>query len=191
MERKKFLKSLPLIGLSGGLLLSACNTTGSTDLGGNENELEGDAFLINDAAEREAIAIQTYTAAAESGLIESQTVLDTAVNYRSHHREHLEEFNNLLVDLDTDPVELTNFSADERVGNVTNQEQAVELAMTLEFEAAEAYFTQLVNQLQQPGPRRLFGNIYPVEVSHFVSLKAVLGRNPAINAALFADLQAT
>lgn len=191
MERKNFLKTLPFIGISGGLLLSACNTSGSTDIGSGENDLEGDAFLINDAAEREAISIQTYTTAVNSGLIESQAVLDTAVFFRSHHQEHLEEFNNLLVDFDTEPVILSDFSVDERISDVSNQQGAIELAMTLEFEAAEAYFTQLVNQLQQPNPRRLFGNIYPVEVSHFVSLKAALGRNPAINAALFEDLQAS
>lgn len=186
MERKEFLKTLSMAGISVSALLSACNTTSTTDVGGG-GPLEGDAGLVQQAAQREAVAIQTYTAVVESGLLE-QAVADTARLYRSHHRQHLVEFNNTLVGLDGEAIILENFSADQRISGVNNQEQAVELAMVLEMEAAQAYFTRLVNDLQGSNPRQIFGDIFPIEVSHFIRLRATLGRQPAINSPFFSDL---
>lgn len=184
MDRKKFLTTIPLLGISSGLLLTACGTEASLD----DEDLEGDAVLVRNAAEREAIAIQTYTAAAESGLIEDQQTLDTAVLFRSHHQEHLVEFNESLSVVGTEPIRTEDFGPDDRIGSVSTAEEAILLAMTLEYEAAEAYFQQLVGQLTGFDPRTLFANIYPVEVSHFITLKAALGRDPAINSALFEGL---
>ena len=188
MERKDFLKTLSLAGISGTAFLAACNTT-STGTGGGNPALEGDAGLVQQAAEREAVAIQTYTEAIESGLL-SQGVEDVASLYRSHHESHLIAFNDVLTGLDGEPILLNNFSADQRISNVTNELEAVELAMTLEREAAEAYFTELVNDLQNPNPRQVFGDIFPIEVSHFVTLKAALNRQPSINSGFFSELTA-
>lgn len=184
MDRKKFLTTIPLLGISSGLLFTACGTEADFD----QEDLEGDAILVQNAAEREAIAIQTYTAAAESGLIEDQQTLDTAVLFRSHHREHLVEFNESLSVVGAEPIRTEDFGPDDRIGSVSTEEEAILLAMTLEFEAAEAYFQQLVGQLTGFDPRTLFANIYPVEVSHFITLKTAMGRNPAINSALFQGL---
>lgn len=43
-------------------------------------------------------------------------------------------------------------------------------------------------RLQDEASRRLFGNIFPVEVSHFVSLKGTQGISPALNSGLFEEL---
>ena len=188
MERKNFLKTLSLAGISGAAFLTACNTTSTGSSGGNP-ALEGDAGLIQQAAEREAVAIQTYTGAIDSGLL-SQGVEEVANLYRSHHEAHLVEFNDALISLEGDPILLNNFSADQRISNVTNELEAVELAMTLEREAAQAYVTSLVNDLRNPDPRRIFGDIFPIEVSHFVTLKAALDRSPAINSGFFSELTA-
>lgn len=187
MERRAFLKSIPIIGVAGGASLLACSTGGG--VGATDNgDLSGDNLILTQAAGREAEAIQTYNAAAQSGLITDQGVLNTAVAYRDHHVEHLELFNELLVAGDGEEVILANFGADSRINNVTNQEEAVVLAMTLEMEAANSYFTSSIRDLQGPTAREVMGSIFPVEVSHFVTLKAALGRNPAIDAAVFSDL---
>lgn len=184
MDRKKFLKSVPVLGAAGGLMLTGC----STGTGNDEIDLSGDAAILTEAAEREAVAIQTYNAAAASGLITSDAVLDTAVLYRDHHTEHLQTFNELIQEAGGNEVILSNFEADERIGGVSNQEEAVLLAMTLEMEAARAYFEQSVATLQGQNARNQMGAIFPVEVAHYTSLKAALGRNPAVNAASFLDL---
>jgi hypothetical protein len=195
MERKKFLKSLPVLGLGGGMLLAGCNTTSSTDIGSGENELEGDAQLVFQAAERDAIAVQTYNFAAGSGLL-SQAVLDTATVYVGHHMGHLDAFNSYLSESGEQTVNLDDYSYDERVeanGGPKSEADIIRLAMTLEFEAAEAYFSQMVSQLEQQNTRKLFGNVYPIELAHFVTLKSALNPDSSdkgINAPLFEGLTA-
>lgn len=187
MERKTFLKTIPLLGIGGGVSLISCSTgggVGSDDTG----DLTGDNLILNQAAEREAIAIQTYNATAQSGVITNQSILNTAIAYRDHHLEHLELFNNLLLAGDGEEVSLDNFGADQRVNDVSNQEEAVLLAMILEMEAANSYFTSSVRDLQGPSARNTMGSIFPIEVAHYVSLKAAIGRNPAINSAIFTEL---
>lgn len=187
MERRTFLKSIPLLGIGGGVSLMACSTGGG--VGATDNaDLMGDNLILTQAAEREAVAIQTYNAAAESGLITNQGVLNTAVAYRDHHLEHLDLFNELLIAGDSVEVVLSEFGADSRINGVSDQEQAVVLAMTLEMEAANSYFTSSIRDLQGPTAKEIMGSVFPIEVSHFVSLKAALGRAPAINSAVFSEL---
>ena len=185
MNRKTFLKSIPALGIAGGLSLTACSTGTEVDSG---SDLSGDNAIITGAAEREAIAIKTYVAATESGIITSQQVLDTALIYKQHHYEHLGLFNGLLEEVGANIVNLDDFSPDSRISGVSSQEQAVVLAMTVEMEAAQSYFSNAVLQLQGPVAREVMGSIYPIELAHFITLKAALGRNPAVNASTFGDI---
>lgn len=184
MDRKKFLKNLPVLGAACGLSISGCSTGTGTD----SNDLTGDLAIVTQAAEREAVAVQTYTAAAESGIITTQTVLDTAVYYRSHHMEHLALFNELVRDLGGNEVNLENASADGRVGNVTSEEDAILLAMSLELDAAQAYLHDAVTNLRGNQAKLVMGGIYPVELAHFVTLKTALGQNPNITGATFVEI---
>lgn len=186
MDRKKFLKTIPLLGAAGTLTLAGC----STGTGAGEIDLSGDAQILTEAAEREAVAIQTYNAAAQSGLITDDAVLESAVNYRNHHLEHLDIFNELIEETGNQTVVLENFGPDSRVSGVNDQESVILLAMTLEMEAAQAYFEQAISTLQGQNARQRMGEIFPIEVAHYTSLKAALGRNPAINAATFIELDA-
>ncbi len=185
MNRKTFLKSIPALGIAGGLTLSGCSTGTGVD---SNSDLSGDNAILKLAAEREAVAIKTYVTATESGIITSQEILDTALYYKQHHYEHIAIFNNLLEEVGASIINLDDFSADGRVSEVTSEEEAVVLAMTLEMEAAKSYFSNAVLELQSPVAREIMGSIYPIELAHFISLKAALGRNPAINASTFGDI---
>jgi hypothetical protein len=189
MDRKKFLKTIPIIGVAGGLTLSGCSTgTGNDDI-----NLSADAEILTEAAEREAVAIQSYNAAAESGLLTTQAVLDTAVLYRVHHTEHLEIFNELILEAEGQRVELSNFGPDPLVNNLnenSSEADVIRLAMTLELQAARAYFAQSTIELQSPNSRQRMGEIFPVEVAHFVTLNAALGANPNVAGASLSDLVA-
>ena len=185
MDRKAFLKRAPLLGIAGGLgfTATACSTTTGTDGG---NDVTGDLEILTNAAERECVAIATYTAAA--GVLETQAVLDTAIYYRGHHSEHLEIFNNLIVDLNGEPVIESDYEADPRVADVSSEEDAVLLAMSLEIDAAQSYFQDSFTNLTNNSARQAMGSIYSVEVAHFVTLKAALGQQPNITGATFVEL---
>lgn len=190
MDRKSFLKSIPLIGITGGATLISCSTGTGTDIGINgDNNLTGDNKILTNSAEREAIAIQTYIAAANSGIFSTPSILDTAATYKDHHSEHLFLFNELLKQGESSEVSLDDFGPDSRINDVTNQEEAVLLAMLLEMEAANAYFTSSVRDLQAPSAREIMGSIFPIEIAHYVSLKAAIGRNPAVNSSVFTGLK--
>lgn len=182
MNRKSFIKTIPIIGISSGILVSGCSTGTGTVIDNNT----GDLAILSNAAQREAIAVQTYTAAAE--LFTTQQVLDTAVYYRSHHQEHLDLFNEVIDQLDGSPIILDTFSADIRTTNATDQESAIKLAMTLELEAAQAYLQDATINLTSANAKSLMGSIYPVELSHFVTLNAALGASPNITGATFTEI---
>ncbi len=182
MNRKSFLKTVPIIGATGGLALVGCSTT----TGAGEADLTGDLAIITQAAQREAVAIQTYTTVAS--VLQTQAVLDTAVYYRSHHQEHLDLFNDLIAELRGDVVLLVQANPDSRVGQIKDEESAVRLAMTLELEAAQAYLQDAIINLTSNNAKLLMGSIYPVELTHFVTLNAALGASPNISGATFAEI---
>jgi rubrerythrin len=186
MDRKKFLKTVPVIGATGALALTGCSTsTGNDDL-----DLSADAEILTSAAVREAEAINTYQAAIDLGLLSTQAYVDTASLYRQHHIEHLNIFNDLLQDLDAEPIAIAEQGIADGVNTNGDEEETVLFAMSLEFQAAQAYFTDSFTQLQSEEARLRMGEIFPIEVSHYVTLKAALGRSPAINAATFVGLTA-
>ncbi len=184
MERKEFLGNASLAGLTGGLMLSSCNTSPS----GTTTEYSPDNSLIRQAAEREAVAIQTYNGAESADVLQDQPVIDTVLQFRDHHRQHLDEFNTFIEAYGGTTVSIDEFSADSRIDDVTNQEDALHLAMTLEWEAAASYFSQISSELQERSSRELFSNIFPVEVSHYIAYKQILGVSPSINSGLFQGL---
>ncbi|MEQ9308990.1 MAG: ferritin-like domain-containing protein [Balneolaceae bacterium] len=192
MDRKKFLKKAPLLGLGTGLVLTGCSTgTGNDYLGGSD-----DLSILIEAAQVEAQAIQTYTAAA--GLLTTESYIDIANLYKSHHEDHLSIFNMLIQSLDGIPVNLSDAGPDARTGNLGDnptEADIIHLAMTLELEAADAYFQQSITQLQGVNAKLRMGEIFPVEVVHFVTLKAALDSalgisTPNLAGASFADIKA-
>ena len=182
MNRKSFIKTIPIIGISSGLVVSGCSTGTGAEL---ENNV-GDLAILSNAALREATAVQTYDAAA--GLLSTQQILDTSVYYRSHHQEHLDLFNELIDQLDGNPILLDSVSADSRISTANDEESAIKLAMTLEMEAAQAYLQDALVNLTTANAKSLMGSIYPVELSHFVTLNAVLGASPSITGATFTEI---
>ncbi|MBO6524180.1 MAG: ferritin-like domain-containing protein [Balneolaceae bacterium] len=192
MDRKSFLRKVPLLGVGTGLVLTGCSTgTGTDDSGGSD-----DLTILLEAAEVEAQAIQTYNAAA--GLLSTQAYIDIANLYKSHHEEHLTTFNTLIQTLDGSPINLSDAGPDERAGDLgsdPSEADIIHLAMTLELEAADAYFQQSVAQLQGTNAKLRMGEIFPVEVAHFVTLKgaldAALGLSAAnVAGASFVDIKA-
>ena len=60
--------------------------------------------------------------------------------------------------------------------------------MTLEMEAAQAYLQDALVNLTSANAKSLMGSIYPVELSHFVTLNTALGAVPNITGATFTEI---
>jgi rubrerythrin len=188
MDRRHFFK---YIGMGGVATLTAggiWSCDNSTDPNNTDQSLEDSIAAAREGAEFEAMAIQTYLAAAGSGLITDQNVLDLAIQYNGHHETHLEEFNKVLVALGQTEVDLANAQPDPGVGSVTNQTEVLTLAMTVEFAAAGFYFSGIVNRPLNSQVRKVFANILPIEVAHTMVYKEALGRLPSINGGIFEQL---
>ena len=187
MKRLDFIKTVGAGGMlvTASSLFNACET--STESSG-EGDLDAAIQIVTDGANFEAMGIQTYAAAAGSGLLIDQAVIDTALLYKSHHEGHLAELNNLLINFDRPTIDVSSASPAPGTSSVTNQTDIIVLALDVEFQAATFYFSGIVNEVKNTDVRKVFANIMPVEVAHMVTYKTVLGRNPAIDADIFENL---
>lgn len=186
MDRKSFLKKTPLLGATAALALAGCNTgTGSVDI-----DLTGDAEILTLAAIREDQAINTYQAVIDSDKFSSQAILETLGLFKDHHSEHLTIFNALLLDLEQNEINSGSQGLSEGFNQNDNEEETLIYTMNLELGAAQAYFIDAFQQLQGLNAKLKMGEIYPIELAHFLSLKEALGRSPIINAATFSEINA-
>jgi hypothetical protein len=173
--------------------LTSCET--STDSTSDNGGFEADAALVTSGAEFEAMGVKTYQAAANSGLLSSQAVIDTALAYMADHQGHLDELNNLLRSFGNTEVDPSTADPDPGVSSVTNETDVIKLALDVEFRAATFYYSGIVNEIKSTEARRVFANILPVETAHFTTYKNVLatlkGESqflPAIDGSLFDQL---
>jgi len=186
MERRNFLRSLAYTGglvTTTGIINSCKTSTAATD-----GEFTEDEPIVRAGAEFEAMGVKTYEAAANSGLLKDQVVIDTAVAFMNDHNKHLDELNNLLSANNFDVIDPTGASPDPGVGSVANQTDVLNLALSVEFQAASFYFSNIITAIKSASALKVFANILPVETAHFTTYKNVLGYTPAINGSLFEDL---
>jgi len=187
MRRMDFIKTMGTGSLlvTASSMFQACETSTESS---NEGDLQASIQIVTDGANFEAMGIQTYVVAANSGLLTDQAVIDTALLYKSHHEAHLAELNNLLTNFDQPTIDASTAAPAPGTSNVQNQTDILELALDVEFQAATFYFSGIINEVKNTDVRKVFANIMPVEVAHMITYKSVLGRNPAIDADIFENL---
>jgi len=186
MDRRLFLRSVALssAGISAAGLLQSCETTTQS----TEDDVEAAAQIATDGAEFEAMGIKTYEVAAASGLLTDQAVIDTALAFMADHQGHLAELNVVLSNLGKPTIDTSGAAPAPGTASVTNQTDILELALSVEFDAATFYFSGIVNTVRNTDLRKVFANILPIEVAHMITYKNVLGRTPAIDGAIFENL---
>ncbi len=188
ISRRKFLKNAPLAGLP---LLGAITSCESVNSSGSADNWQDDFTVMTDAAGFEAVTIVTYNTIINSGILnDAPEALQADLNaflFKSHHEEHLDSFNVAFREKNFNPVETSGVSPDARWDSVNDWRDAVILTLNMEFEAAQFYFSRMTDQLTTTFVRKLFANVFPVEVSHAVAFKFMLGEQPAINAGLFEE----
>jgi hypothetical protein len=186
MERRDFLRS---VAFSGGLVTtSAIVHSCSSTTEAADGDFTEDEPIVRNGAEFEAMGIKTYEVAAASGLIKTQAYLDVAVQFMGDHAVHLEELNKLLTTNGFDAVDSTNADPDPGVGSVDTEQDVLNLALSVEFQAATFYFSNIVTAIKSPQARTVFANILPVETAHFTAYKSALGYAPAIDGAIFENM---
>jgi rubrerythrin len=143
------------------------------------NSVESDTRILNTALGAELEAIAAYQVGAESGLLQ-KPVLDLAVTFQGHHKEHAEVLAKTVTKLGGKPV-----SARAKyvfpTGKLKSQADVLRFAATLEKGAVSAYL----------GAVPVFGNrdlakaaasILGDEAMHWAILRNALGEVPVPSA---------
>jgi rubrerythrin len=140
---------------------------------------ESDARILNTALAAELEAIAAYQVGAESGLLQ-KPVLDLAVTFQGHHKEHADVLARTVTKLGGKPVTASAkyvFPTDK----LKNQADVLRFAATLEKGAVSAYL----------GAVPVFGNrdlakaaasILGDEAMHWAILRNALGEAPVPSA---------
>jgi rubrerythrin len=140
---------------------------------------EADARILNSALGAELEAVAAYQVGAESGLLQ-KPVLDLAVTFQGHHKEHAEVLSKTIVKLGGKPVAAKakyTFPTEK----LKNQADVLRFAATLEKGAVSAYL----------GAVPIFGNrdlskaaasILGDEAMHWAVLRHALGEVPVPSA---------
>lgn len=146
---------------------------------GKEGDAGADVQILNTALGAELEAIAAYQLGAESGLLK-KPVLDLALTFQGHHKEHADLLSKTIVKLGGAPV-----AAKARyrfpTENLKNQNDVLRFAAGLEKGAVSAYL----------GAVPLFGNrelakaaasILGDEAMHWAILRNALGETPVPSA---------
>ena len=165
-----------------GLLLSGAAVAllaGRESLAKGSESTIADARILNTALGAELEAIAAYQVGAESGLLQ-KPVLDLAVTFQGHHREHADLLAKTIAKLGGKPVSAKakyTFPTE----TLKNQNDVLRFAATLEKGAVSAYL----------GAVPLFGNrdlakaaasILGDEAMHWAILRNALGEVPVPSA---------
>jgi len=140
---------------------------------------ESDLRILNTALGAELEAIAAYQVGAESGLLQ-KPVLDLAVTFQGHHKQHAELLSNTIMKLGGHPV-----SAKEKysfpVETLKNQMDVLRFAASLEKGAVSAY----LGAIPVFGNRDLAkaaGSILGDEAMHWAILRNAVGDTPVPDA---------
>lgn len=136
---------------------------------------ESDLRILNTALGAELEAIAAYQVGAESGLLQ-KPVLDLAVTFQGHHKQHAELLSTTIVKLGGRPV-----SAKDKysfpVDTLKNQTDVLRFAASLEKGAVSAY----LGAIPIFGNRDLAkaaGSILGDEAMHWAILRNAVGETP-------------
>lgn len=171
--RRSFLTQAGKATLSAGalLLLAGC--------GGNRAAMaaapEADINILNSALGAEQEAIAAYQVGAESGLL-SKPVLDLAVQFQGHHKEHAEVLAKTVADLGGTPVApLTAY--DFPTDQLQAEADVLRFAAGLEKGAVSAYLGA-VPLFEDRELAKAAASILGDEAMHWAVLRQALGENP-------------
>lgn len=139
---------------------------------------ETDLTLLRTASSIEVLAIETYQAAVDSGLVTDQAVADAALLFQEQHRDHAAALQAQTTSSGGEPFTdpnpyLQENVVDPAIAELTDQLSVVRLALDLENAAAQTY-ALAGGLLSTPTLRQTIMSIGGVEARHAAVLYGVL-----------------
>lgn len=174
LPRRSFFARAGQATLSAGtvMLLAGACTGGRSS---SAEAAEGDARILNTALGAEQEAIAAYQVGAESGLLE-KAVLDLAVQFQGHHKEHADVLAKTVAQLGGTPAEPLA-SYDFPLDKLKSQADVLQFAASLEKGAVSAYLGA-VPLFQDRELSKAAASILGDEAMHWAVLRSALGENP-------------
>jgi rubrerythrin len=175
-SRRAFLGSSTIL-LSGAAVALLAGREALAKTGGKATE--DDVRILNSALGAELEAIAAYQVGAESGLLQ-KPVLDLAVTFQGHHKEHADVLAKTIAKLGGKPV-VAKAKYEFPIASLKSQADVLRFAATLEKGAVSAYL----------GAVPLFGNrdlakaaasILGDEAMHWAVLRQAVGEVPVPSA---------
>lgn len=161
-------------------LLAGCGSMAGTR-SANADSMANDADILNTALGLEYEGIAAYQVGAESGLL-SKPVLDLAVTFQGHHKEHADVLAATVTKLGGTPVApKTAAEYAFPVDQLKSERDVLAFASDLEQGAASAY----LGAVPLFGDRELAkaaASILGDEAMHWAVLRNALGENPVPSA---------
>lgn len=176
VTRRSFVTGAKRTTLSAGavLMLAGCGTGGYSRSASAES-LESDLRILNTALSAEHEAIAAYQVGAESGLL-SNGVLQLAVKFQGHHREHAEVLADTVKELGGTP-EDAKAKYDFPVDKLKSQADVLGFAAGLEKGAVSAYLGA-VPLFANRDLAKAAASILGDEAMHWAVLRNALGLDP-------------
>lgn len=174
-SRRGFLFSSGLV-LSGTTiaLLSGMNTA-RAQAAGSGDTLEQDVRILNTAIAAEHEAVAAYQAGADSGLL-SSGVLQVAVKFQGHHKEHIDLLSSTVRSLGGSAADARS-SYDFPLAKLQNENDVLNFAAGLERGAVSAY-AGAIPLFDNGDLAKAAASILADEAMHWAILRQALGLDP-------------
>ena len=173
LGRRSFFTEAGRLTLSAGAVLMLAGCTGSR--AAKASSAEADVTILNTALGAEQEAIAAYQVGAESGLL-SQPVLDLAVQFQGHHKEHADVLARTVRDFGGTAVEPLP-SYDFPTDSLKSEADVLRFAAGLEKGAVSAYLGA-VPLFEERELAKAAASILGDEAMHWAVLRGALGENP-------------
>ena len=172
-DRRSFLRGSGLV-LSG---TAIALLAGRDALAKGAKSHDGDISILNTALGAELEAIAAYQLGAESGLLQ-KPVLDTAVLFQSHHKQHRDALVATIEKLGGKPViakSNSDYAASLGAGGLKSQTDILNLAARLELGAANAYIG-VIPAFSEKDLAKVAARLAADETMHWSLLANALGK---------------
>jgi rubrerythrin len=185
-NRRHFLSSGQAF-LSAGVVAMLAGCAGNAAMPMSSSSAEGDVAILNVALGLEHEAIAAYQIGAESKLLD-KPVLDVAVLFQNHHKEHRDALAATVRKLGGAPVEpktMNDYATALNAGAIKSQGDILVLAARLERGAANAYLG-VIPSFKDAELAKIAGRLAADETMHWTALAGALKQNLPQKALSFA-----
>jgi len=159
-------------------LIVGCESMAKDQMASSDG-MKADIDILNTAVAAEHEAIAAYQVGAESGLLQ-KPVLDLAVQFQGHHKEHADVLAGAVAQLGGTPAQ-PMAKYDFPVDTLKSQADVLRFAAGLEQGAASAYLGA-VPLFDNRDLAKAAASILGDEAMHWAVLRQALGENPVPSA---------